>query len=215
MANRRANFKFFVIISLLLAACGAAPAQPPTPAISQLPGSTGLPATSTVLPPTSTFTASPTAVPVLPDPAGYAWNPVIAGWERPVDIQNASDGSGKLFIIERPGRIVILKGGQILPTPFLDISAKVGSRYTEQGLLGLAFHPDYARNGFFYVNYTEGNENTVIARFHVSASDPDLADPASEPDILSVDQPYNNHNGGGLAFGPDGYLYIGFGDGGS
>ena len=111
--------------------------------------------------------------------------------------------------------ILIFKGGQLLPTPFLDISLKVGSRYTEQGLLGLAFHPDYARSGFFYVNYTDENGKTVIARFHVSAADPDLADPASETDILRVDQPYNNHNGGGLAFGSDGYLYIGLGDGGS
>ena len=132
-----------------------------------------------------------------------------------MDIQNAGDGSGRLFIVEKPGRILILKGGQLLPTPFLDISAKVGSRYTEQGLLGLAFHPDYARSGLFFVNYTDGNGNTVIARFHVSADDPNLADPASEVDILHVDQPYNNHNGGGLAFGPDGYLYIGLGDGGS
>jgi glucose/arabinose dehydrogenase len=103
----------------------------------------------------------------------------------------------------------------MLPTPFLDISAKVGSRYTEQGLLGLAFHPHFAQNGQFYVNFTDENGNTVIARFHVSATDPNLADPASEVDILHVNQPYNNHNGGGLAFGPDGYLYIGLGDGGS
>jgi glucose/arabinose dehydrogenase len=152
---------------------------------------------------------------VFPDPAGYAWNPVIAGLELPEDIQNAGDGSGRLFIVEKPGRIFILKGGQLLPTPFLDISAKVGSRNTEQGLLGLAFHPDYARSGLFYVNYTDENGNTVIAGFHVSAGNPDLTDPASELDILRVDQPYNNHNGGGLAFGPDGYLYIGLGDGGS
>ena len=215
MANRRAGFEIIVIINLLLAACGAAPAQPLTPAISQTPGITSLSATSTALPPASTLTASLTAVPTLPDPAGYAWNPVIAGLELPVDIQNAGDGSGRLFIVEKPGRIVILKGGQLLPIPFLDISGKVGSRFTEQGLLGLAFHSNYVQTGLFYVNYTDENGNTVIARFHVSAANPDLADPASETDILRVDQPYNNHNGGGLAFGPDGYLYIGLGDGGS
>ena len=215
MAKRRGGFDYFLIISLLLAACGASPAITATPAKSQMPGSTSLPATSKPLPPASPFSAATTAVLTLPDPAGYAWNPVIAGLELPVDIQNAGDGSGRLFIVEKPGRIVILKDGQLLPTPFLDISAKVGSRYTEQGLLGLAFHSNYARTGLFYVNYTDGNGNTVIARFHVSASDPDLADPASEKDILRVDQPYNNHNGGGLAFGPDGYLYIGLGDGGS
>ncbi|MGD0751263.1 MAG: PQQ-dependent sugar dehydrogenase [Anaerolineales bacterium] len=214
MANRHAGFEFFVIINLLLAACGTSTGNTRTPAISLLPGTTSLLATPTP-PPTSPFTASPTAVPTLPDPAGYAWNPVIAGLELPVDIQNAGDGSGRLFIVEKPGRILILKGGELLPTPFLDISTKVGSRYTEQGLLGLAFHPNYARNGLFYVNYTDGNGNNVIARFHVSADNPDLAEPASETDILRVDQPYNNHNGGGLAFGPDGNLYIGLGDGGS
>ena len=215
MGNRHSGFVILLIINLLLAACGAAPANAPTPAISVSPGSTSLPVTFSPLPPTTTLTASPTTVPTLPDPAGYAWNPVIAGLVLPVDIQNAGDGSGRLFIVEKPGRIVILKGGQLLPTPFLDISAKVGSRYTEQGLLGLAFHSNYVRTGLFYVNYTDGNGNTVIARFHVSAADPDLADPASEADILRVAQPYNNHNGGGLAFGPDGYLYIGLGDGGS
>jgi glucose/arabinose dehydrogenase len=158
---------------------------------------------------------SPTVLPAFPDPAGYAWNPVLTGLELPVDIQNAGDGSGRLFIVEKHGRIRILKGGQVLPTPFLDISAEVGSRSTEQGLLGLAFHPHYSQSGLFYVNYTDENGNTVIARFHVSADNPDLADPASQVDILRIDQPYNNHNGGGLAFGPDGYLYIGLGDGGS
>jgi glucose/arabinose dehydrogenase len=103
----------------------------------------------------------------------------------------------------------------LLPTPFLDIQSEVGSRSTEQGLLGLAFHPNYAKNGLFFVNYTDGNGNTVIAHFHVSSVDLDRADPASQVDILQVDQPYDNHNGGGLAFGPDGYLYIGLGDGGS
>jgi glucose/arabinose dehydrogenase len=215
MASRQAGFEFFVIISLLLAACGVSQGNTHTPAASQLPVSTSLPATPTPPSPTSTFSASPTAFPTLPDPAGYAWKPIIAGLELPVDIQNAGDGSGRLFIVEKPGRILILKGGELLSTPFLDISAKVGSRYTEQGLLGLAFHPNYARKGLFYVNYTDGNGNTVIARFHVSADNPDLADPGSEADILRVDQPYNNHNGGGLAFGPDGYLYIGLGDGGS
>ena len=102
-----------------------------------------------------------------------------------------------------------------MPAPFLDIVSEVDSRSTEQGLLGLAFHPGYATSGLFYVNYVDRNGNTVIAHFHVSADDPNRADPASEVDLLQVDQPYPNHNGGGLAFGPDGCLYIGLGDGGS
>jgi glucose/arabinose dehydrogenase len=139
---------------------------------------------------------------------------VAAGFLRPVDIQHAGDGSGRLFVVEQAGRILILKNGRTLPTPFLNIIDEVGSSGNEQGLLGLAFHPRYAENGLFFVNYTDHSGNTVIARFHVSA-DPDVADPASETPLLHVNQPFPNHNGGVLTFGPDGYLYAGLGDGGS
>ncbi len=125
-----------------------------------------------------------------------------------------ADGSGRLFILEKAGRIRILQNGQLLDQPFLDISSRVGSSGNEQGLLGLAFHPQYAQNGRFFVNYTDNNGDTVIARYQVS-SDPNLADPNSEVKLLGVDQPFANHNGGVLAFGPDGYLYAGLGDGGS
>jgi glucose/arabinose dehydrogenase len=131
-----------------------------------------------------------------------------------VDIQNAGDGSGRLFIVEQSGRILVLQDGVLLSTPFLDIVDAVGSRGNEQGLLGLAFHPKYSENGLFYVNYTDNNGDTVIARFHVSG-DPNVADAATETWVLTVDQPFANHNGGVLAFGPDGYLYAGLGDGGS
>ena len=151
----------------------------------------------------------------FPDPAGFDWVPVVNGLESPIDIQNAGDGSGRLFIVEKPGRIVILKDGQVLPTPFLDISGKVKSSGSEQGLLGLAFHPQYSQVGTFFVNYIDQNGNTVIARFNVSANDPNQADPGSETDLIHVDQPYPNHNGGSMVFGPDGFLYMGLGDGGS
>jgi glucose/arabinose dehydrogenase len=131
--------------------------------------------------------------------------------QRPVDLR--ADGSGRLFVIEKVGRIRIIQDGQLLPTPFLDITNRVGSSGNEQGLLGLAFHPHYAQNGRFFVNYTDKNGNTVIARFQVS-SDPNLADSSNEVKLLGVDQPFPNHNGGSLAFGPDGYLYAGLGDGG-
>ena len=140
---------------------------------------------------------------------------MVSGLAAPVDIQNAGDGSGGLFILEKRGRIRILQNNQLLPLPFLDIQNEVDSQHTEQGLLGLAFHPKYATSGLFFVNYIDLNGNSVIARFQVSANDPNRADPTSEVDILQVKQPYDNHNGGGLAFGPDGYLYIGLGDGGS
>ncbi|MGA2491176.1 MAG: PQQ-dependent sugar dehydrogenase, partial [Anaerolineales bacterium] len=205
-------------LGLFLAACGtlaknittATTSSPPIPSVTPT-----LPAPTPTIAATSIPSPSPTALPSFPDPAGYEWIPVISGLKLPVDIQNAGDGSGRLFVVEKRGRILIFKDGQLLPTPFLDISTKVGSQYTEQGLLGLAFHPNYAQSGVFFVNYTDGNGNTVIARFNVSPDDPNRADPASEVDLLHVNQPYNNHNGGGLAFGPDGYLYIGLGDGGS
>jgi glucose/arabinose dehydrogenase len=131
-----------------------------------------------------------------------------------VDIQNAGDGSGRLFIVEQSGRILIYQNGGVLPAPFLDIVQEVGSAGNEQGLLGLAFHPRYTDNGLFFVNYTNRDGNTVIARFHVSG-DPNTADATSETVLVSVEQPFPNHNGGVLAFGPDGYLYAGLGDGGS
>jgi glucose/arabinose dehydrogenase len=137
---------------------------------------------------------------------------VVEGLQRPVDLQ--PDGSGRLFVIEKAGRIRILEDGQLLETPFLDITDRVGSSGNEQGLLGLAFHPQYSENGRFFVNYTDRNVDTAIARFQVT-DDPNAADPAGELKLLGVDQPHANHNGGGLAFGPDGYLYAGLGDGGS
>jgi glucose/arabinose dehydrogenase len=142
---------------------------------------------------------------------------VVSGLDKPEGLDNAGDGSGRLFIVEQSGLIRILKDGTLLPTPFLDLTQKV-SCCGERGLLGLAFHPKYTENGYFYVDYTEkvGNQlYTVIARYSVSASDPDQADPNSELRLLRIEQPYQNHNGGEVQFGPDGYLYIGMGDGGS
>lgn len=137
-----------------------------------------------------------------------------SGFIRPLDIANAGDD--RLFIVEQRGLIWILdENGNKLPQPFLNIDPSVGSGGNEQGLLGLAFHPDYANNGYFYVNYTKNNGDTRISRFSVLANNPNQADPSSEKILLEVDQPYSNHNGGCLKFGPDGYLYIGLGDGGS
>jgi len=139
--------------------------------------------------------------------------PVITGLSSPVDITHAGDGSGRLFIVLQGGRIVIFDGVQILSPPFLDITSLVSSG-GERGLLGAAFHPNYVGNGFFYVSYTDTTGDSVIARYSVSL-DPNLAGPASGGIILTIPQPFSNHNGGQLHFGPDGYLYIGVGDGGS
>ncbi len=207
---------FGLILSLGLFACAG---QPATPTVS-----TTLPPAATLssLPPTETPPLEPSITPTLspyradfPNPEGFTWSPVVTGLEQPVDIQNAGDGSGRLFVVEKPGRIRVIVNGLVLADPFLDIRDRAGDAGLEQGLLGLAFHPGYVQNGYFYVNYTDLNGDTVISRFQVSPDDPNLAEPASELVLLRVDQPYTNHNGGGLAFGPDGYLYIGLGDGGS
>ena len=120
-----------------------------------------------------------------------------------------------MFVVEKPGHIRIISNRLVLPEAFLDIQDRLGDAGLEQGLLGLAFHPNYISTGTFFVNYTDLSGNTVISRFQVSAVDPNRADPASELILLRDDQPFPNHNGGGLAFGPDGYLTIGLGDGGS
>ena len=138
---------------------------------------------------------------------------IIAGLANPVAITHAGDSSGRLFITLQGGQIIIYEGTQVLPTPFLDITSLV-SAGGERGLLSTAFHPDYASNGFLYLNYTDMNGDTVVARYSVSA-DPSAADPNSASILLTITQPFGNHNGGQLHFGPDGYLYIGMGDGGS
>jgi len=137
-------------------------------------------------------------------------------FNQPVDIQNAGDGSNRLFVLSQEGIIHVFHNEENVSSKktFLDIREKVLSG-GEQGLLGLAFHPDYESNGYFYVDYTASNpRRTVIARYKVSG-DPDAADKNSEQILMEVAQPYSNHNGGQITFGPDGYLYISFGDGGA
>ena len=166
--------------------------------------------------PTETPTASPEPLPVasLPDPNGFDWVQVSDGFSQPLLLTHAGDGSGQLFVVEQGGKIWVLENGVMLPEPFLDIESQVGSEGNEQGLLGLVFHPDYEQNGIFYVDYTDLSGDTVVSRFQIS-SDPNLADAGSEQIILQVDQPHANHNGGNIVFGPDGYFYIGLGDGGT
>ncbi len=136
------------------------------------------------------------------------------GFDRPVQVVDAGDDSGRLFVVEQGGRIRIVQDGQILDPPFLDLT-KLVSCCGERGLLSVAFDPDYARTGLLYVDYTDINGDTVVARYRVSPADANQVDPASAETILSVEQPAANHNGGLLLFGPqDGYLYIGLGDGG-
>jgi glucose/arabinose dehydrogenase len=140
--------------------------------------------------------------------------PVVSGLTRPVFITNARDGSNRLFIVEQPGRISVLQPGSSTPTLFLDITARVRSTDNEQGLLGLTFHPAYASNRRFFVNYTRQTDGaTVIAEYQASSVNANVADTA-EKVILIIPQPASNHNGGMIEFGPDDFLYIGMGDGG-
>lgn len=202
----------------------------PTPTLEAPPSPTATPAAfafmpmlsraASPMPPYPTFTPTPTTVP-SPTPTPFfdpavttiRLEPVVSGLSSPVGIASAGDGTGRLFALEKVGLVRIIRNGQLIFQPFLDIRSEVGSVEFEQGLLGIAFHPRYRENGYFFVNYTNRAGDTVIARYRVSAN-PDRADVSSAKVILTIDQPFDNHNGGHLAFGPDGYLYIGTGDGG-
>jgi glucose/arabinose dehydrogenase len=164
-----------------------------------------------------------TAIVLLPLPASaQEFDPASAaisleefasGLDAPTAIANAGDGSGRLFVAEKGGTIAIVEDGAVAETRLLDITDRVGSNASEQGLLGLAFAPDFATSHLFYVNYTDLDGNTVISRFTADEAGA-VANPGSEEVLLQQEQPAANHNGGQLGFGPDGYLYIALGDGG-
>ena len=135
------------------------------------------------------------------------------GLSKPVFLTSARDGTGRLFIVEQTGRIRIYKDGKVLTTPFLSITTQVSNGF-EQGLLGLAFHPNYTTNRKLYINFTDVNGDTIVREYRASSTNPNVVATSTSRQILKIAQPYDNHNGGMLAFGPDGYLYIGTGDGG-
>lgn len=156
------------------------------------------------------------------DASPYRWVPVASGFNSPLFVTHSGDGSGRLFLVEQDGYIFVLDENGTYDDfdPFLDISALLSQDvfqggYTERGLLGLAFHPNFAENGLFFINHTDVNGDTIVARYHVNPDDPNHADVTSRTELLKIPQPYYDHNGGVMAFGPDGYLYIGVGDGGS
>ena len=213
---RRTAFSVAILIVVTLAA-GCAPASSSTGPLSPSAASSPSVAAS---PSAQTSEASPSARPSsaapLFDPTGQSVAVAVAatGLTSPLDVTNAGDGSGRLFVAEQAGRIRIVKDGALLARPFLDISARIASG-GERGLLGIAFHPRYTADPRFFADYTDLDGNTVVSEFRVNAANPDLADPNSETVLLHVRQPYSNHNGGALEFGPDGMLYIALGDGGS
>ena len=171
----------------------------------------------TVTPPVADGISQPVSAPIELPPVTAVTNITLA----PIITEGLTDatylthaGDDRLFIIEKPGRIHIIQDGTLLPEPFLDISERVESDFSERGLLSVAFHPNYADNGNLFVNYTNNDGDTVISRFQVT-TDPNVADAANETILLTIPQPFPNHNGGLVKFGPDGYLYIGMGDGGA
>lgn len=210
--------KRLLIFLLVLPAIACSGFSDSVPTITPLPPATVVTAPSTeTQPQPDTATPPPTEIPTtnasqFPDPAGFQWQLIASGLTRPVDLQSAFDGSGRLFIIEKYGAIRIFKDGFVLQEPFLNIADRVNDERNEMGLLGLAFHPDFEQNGYFYVNYTGQGGHTRISRFQASG---DTADPNSETVLMVINQPFPNHNGGAVVFGPDGYLYLGLGDGGS
>jgi glucose/arabinose dehydrogenase len=150
-------------------------------------------------------------------PPALNLSPVVSGLSSPVDVQFPADGTSRMFVVQQTGSIRIAANGTLLATSFLDITSKVDFG-GEKGWLGLAFHPQFPQNHLFYVHYdrvSSGQMQSVIAEYKVSGSDANQADPNSEQILLTVDQPFPNHKGGQIAFGPDGFLYIGLGDGGS
>jgi len=228
---RRLLIPLILLAALTLAACQSATPTPaatvpvetlaPTetlPSATEIPPATRPPATGAAATPEpeTTATPAPTATPVpVTFPPRVAIEPFTALSEEITYLTHAGDGSGRIFLVSKAGRIWVVEDGDIRRTPFLDISDIVDSAQSERGLLSVAFDPDFANNGEFYVNFSskQGDGDTVIARYRTE--DFQAADPATGVEILRIDQPAANHNGGQLQFGPDGYLYIGMGDGGA
>jgi glucose/arabinose dehydrogenase len=207
------------IVAILLGLASCSPTTASNP-----PGTQATP--DTAVPPTGTPTPAQTPPPGSIGPADAALEVGASGLTTPVALVAPPDNSGRLFIVEQTGRILILRDGKVEPEPFLDLSTKLvklDPTYDERGLLGLAFDPAFASNGRFFVYYgaplragadASLDHTDTLSEFHVSPSDPDRADPASERFVLRFEQPQPNHSGGGLGFGPDGHLYLGTGDGG-
>jgi glucose/arabinose dehydrogenase len=203
-----------LVLAAIVAGCGGTgpTASPASASASASPPSSASAAQSPTLSPTPSQTPPAGSF----DPAGIslALEPVVDGFSAPLAVANAGDGSGRLFVAEQGGAIRIVRDGALVEQPFIDISDRISSG-GERGLLGLAFHPNFPSDPRFFVNYTDTDGNTRVSSFTVDSTNPDRADPASEVRMMFIKQPFSNHNGGALAFGPDGFLYVGTGDGGS
>lgn len=204
MQKRIITLSYALFFMLLLAACQPASSvsRPATVDIYKLLAATAVPLIGPPAQPVTAVTLQPI---------------ITGGLRKPVYLTHAGDNhtDGRLFVAEQDGRVRIIENGELLPEPFLDVTDLLATDGSERGLLGLAFHPQYAQNGYFYIVYTNLDGDTEISRYTVSAADPNQADPESGQRLFLIDQPYGNHNGGQLAFGPDGKFYIGLGDGGA
>ncbi len=203
------------LLVILLAACGAAPtpAGPTPPIVSPAaPGATPVPTNPSTDSPAPS-PASPPATP--PQPATAIGLELVAeGFASPLFAGHAGDSSGRLFVLEQGGRVRVVRNGRLVRAPYLDISNQVGAG-GERGLLGMAFASSFTTDGRFYLDYTNRDGNTVVSEFRAPDPAADRADPGSERVLLRIRQPFANHNGGALAMGPDGLLWIATGDGGS
>ena len=199
-----------------------------TPDVIQLPQTTNtqenttIPAekiTETLVPdPTKFLEDTPEiiieTVTVFPEVSEYGWREVASGFTQPIGMTSFIDNGLVILVVQQNGLILVFENGMVLDEPFLNISNKITAKGSEQGLLGIALDPNFVKNGVFYINYTDRGGDTVIARY-TAYEGHRTADPNSELIIFYTRQPYQNHNGGNLVFGPDGFLYIGLGDGGS
>jgi glucose/arabinose dehydrogenase len=206
-------FNVLVVVAIMAGCGGTGPTASPAATSA---GASATPSSSASPSPIPSATPSPTPSSATFDPAAIslALESVVVGFNSPLAVVNAGDGSGRLFVAEQGGAIRIVRDGRVIDPAFLDISDRI-STGGERGLLGLAFHPNFPTVPRFFVDYTDADGNTRVSSFTVDPTKPDRADPASEVRMVFIKEPFGNHNGGSLAFGPDGLLYIATGDGGS
>jgi glucose/arabinose dehydrogenase len=216
--SRLSRWLALAVAGVLVAACGSPAVTGQASASGSEAGATpaaessASPAASTT--PAATPVGTPPGSSLDPNAVTLEIDVIAGGLASPVDVAAADDGSGRVFVVEQAGRIRLIQAGRLVTRPLLDIRERIASG-GERGLLGLALHPDFPSDPHLFVDYTDVNGDTVVSEFRLDATDGDIADPDSERILIQIDQPFENHNGGAVAFGSDGMLYVSTGDGGS